>query len=320
MKILISLLLLELIGSYFFSQVKGIPLGLLATAFALLAIETSLYVLPACLSLLEMVAVRLPALHRALVLWLAGCVPTLSAYALGSSASVQGSITVVLLFFLASHWFFLLPPGRTTDAGFMLLMALPIALGLHRKNFPELGGSIPLAFFAQVAWIYTGILVALLLRGANWTGLRYWPHRNHWKPGIVGAVSLLAVLTPLNELVSVSEVRELTTPLPVVLLQLVATFLGMFWVVALAEEFFFRGLLQYWLSEWLRSEKLGLVVASTLFGLAHLGFRSFPNWKFSLLAAVAGLVYGELFRRTRTVVPGMIAHALTNTVWRTFFH
>ena len=96
----------------------------------------------------------------------------------------------------------------------------------------------------------------------------------------------------------------------------VGTFFGMLWVVALSEEFFFRGLLQRWLSEWLRSERGGLVVASVLFGLAHLPFRSFPNWRFALLAAVAGLFYGRAYLKAGGIRAAMVAHALVNTVWR----
>jgi membrane protease YdiL (CAAX protease family) len=63
-------------------------------------------------------------------------------------------------------------------------------------------------------------------------------------------------------------------------------------VVGLSEEFFFRGMLQQLLTKRLKSTIAGLLLTSILFGLVHLPFRGFPNWRFALLAALAGIFYG----------------------------
>src|SRR5436309_2124548 len=98
-----------------------------------------------------------------------------------------------------------------------------------------------------------------------------------------------------------------------------ATFFGILWVVALGEEFFFRGLLQQWVTGWLSSEWAGLLVTSVLFGAVHLWFRQFPNWRFAALAAVAGVFYGLSFRQAHSIRASMVTHALAVTAWRTFF-
>jgi len=90
-------------------------------------------------------------------------------------------------------------------------------------------------------------------------------------------------------------------------------------VVALAEEFFFRGFLQVLLAKRLRSETAGLVAASVLFGLAHLWFRSFPNWRFAIAAAVTGVFYGLAFLKAGSIRASMVTHALVVTTWRMFF-
>ena len=92
------------------------------------------------------------------------------------------------------------------------------------------------------------------------------------------------------------------------------TFLGMLWVVALREEFLFRGLLQEWFDS-----PVGLVMVSLVFGLAHLPFRGFPNWRFAILATVAGLFYGRAYLKTGSIRAAMVAHALTNVTWKVFF-
>ena len=97
------------------------------------------------------------------------------------------------------------------------------------------------------------------------------------------------------------------------------TFLGIFWVIALSEEFFFRGVLQNWLSEWSGSPMAGLLTTSALFGFVHLWFGTFPNWRMALLAAIAGCFYGRAFQRSGAIRAGMVAHALVVTVLKSVF-
>jgi membrane protease YdiL (CAAX protease family) len=61
------------------------------------------------------------------------------------------------------------------------------------------------------------------------------------------------------------------------------------------------------------------IAASIAFGAVHLWFRAFPNWRFALLAAVAGVFYGLAFRRARSIRASMVTHALVVTTWRVFF-
>jgi len=99
----------------------------------------------------------------------------------------------------------------------------------------------------------------------------------------------------------------------------VGIFFAVLWVLALGEEFFFRGLLQQWMTGWLSSEWAGLLATSLLFGAVHLWFREFPNWRFAALAATAGVFYGLAFRQARSIRASMVTHALVVTTWRLFF-
>ena len=98
-----------------------------------------------------------------------------------------------------------------------------------------------------------------------------------------------------------------------------ATFLGILWVVALSEEFFFRGLLQQWMTQWTGSAAAGLAGTSIVFGAVHLGFRGFPNWKFAVAAATAGWFYGRAYQQARSIRASMVTHALVVTLWRALF-
>jgi uncharacterized protein len=85
------------------------------------------------------------------------------------------------------------------------------------------------------------------------------------------------------------------------------------------EEFLFRGLLQNLLSKSLRSEAAGLIVASVIFGLSYIDHDVFPNWRYVLLATVAGIFYGLAWRRTKSMFPAAVVHTLVDTTWHLLF-
>ena len=97
---------------------------------------------------------------------------------------------------------------------------------------------------------------------------------------------------------------------------------GGYLLVALPEEILFRGIIQNLLSR--RSNKwAGLLIASVVFGLAHLNntTRGFPvpNWAYVLMASLAGAVYGWVWQRTNKVTVSAITHMLVNLVWGILF-
>ncbi|TCK72674.1 CPBP family intramembrane glutamic endopeptidase [Acidipila rosea] len=88
-----------------------------------------------------------------------------------------------------------------------------------------------------------------------------------------------------------------------------------FLFVALPEEIFFRGWMQN-LMERRLGARASLVVTSILFGLSHFNKRAAHfNWRYVLLAAIAGLFYGRAWRRDRRIAASAIAHATVDTVW-----
>ena len=95
-------------------------------------------------------------------------------------------------------------------------------------------------------------------------------------------------------------------------------FLGIFLFVAVAEEVFFRGLLQNLLEGSLRSRYGAQAVAAVLFGLSHIRHAPYPNWRYVALATVAGWFYGSAYRNRRSLMASAITHALVDTLWRTF--
>ncbi len=96
---------------------------------------------------------------------------------------------------------------------------------------------------------------------------------------------------------------------------LAAGFFFTFVFIAIPEELFFRGWMQN-----LVERRLGrtpaLLVTAVLFGLSHFNKRAVLfNWRYVVLAALAGIFYGRAWRRDRRVGASAITHACVDTVW-----
>jgi uncharacterized protein len=97
--------------------------------------------------------------------------------------------------------------------------------------------------------------------------------------------------------------------------QLAEAFFFTFFFVAVPEELFFRGWLQN-LLERRMGRTAALLLTAVLFGLAHFNKRAvFFNWRYVILAALAGIFYGRAWRQERRVGASAITHACVDTVW-----
>ena len=89
--------------------------------------------------------------------------------------------------------------------------------------------------------------------------------------------------------------------------------------IAVLEELFFRAWVQNLLERRL-GRKSALVIASILFGLSHFNKRSAQfNWRYVLLATVAGIFYGRAWRSERRVAASAITHTCVDWLWSWWF-
>lgn len=96
------------------------------------------------------------------------------------------------------------------------------------------------------------------------------------------------------------------------------TALVTFLFVALPEELFFRGLLQNLLETRL-PRRQALALAAAIFGLSHYIHGAVFNWRYVILAAIAGWFYGRAWRSDRRIGASAISHTMVDTVWVTWF-
>ncbi len=217
-----------------------------------------------------------------------------------------------------SFWFIFLPKKPFAD---MMLLVFMAAIWLAKLfplwylcPYPKLY----LPVLGQLMWFRTGLFSMLSIRRVQGVGFGFWPKPREWKIGLAHFLVFLPLAAILAKLIGFTSPRTPPLGWEKTSLLAVGTFFGILWVVALAEEFFFRGLLQQWLTSWTRSDWMGLIAASLIFGAVHVFYRTFPNWRLASLAALAGICYGLAFRRARSIRASMVTHALVVTTWKIF--
>jgi len=102
-----------------------------------------------------------------------------------------------------------------------------------------------------------------------------------------------------------------------------SSFLGLSLAILLftawPEEFLFRGLLQNFLERASKSNLVGWWTASVLFGCSHITNLGFPNWRYVILASLAGLFYGWTWRKTGSIFASALVHAAVDAAWHFLF-
>ena len=88
-----------------------------------------------------------------------------------------------------------------------------------------------------------------------------------------------------------------------------------FFFIAVPEELFFRSWMQN-LLERRFGQHWALLTTAVLFGLSHFNKRAAHfNWRYVVLAALAGIFYGRAWRQERRVGASAITHASVDTLW-----
>jgi membrane protease YdiL (CAAX protease family) len=186
--------------------------------------------------------------------------------------------------FLHALW----PYGGATIsyvAAMLLAMSVALATFLFVRQFDGVGYNIVWGRTAMFAVLVHFILLAAIVipLGTVLHFIRFDPTQAHWKTLPSDAISI-------------------------------------FLLTAWPEELLFRGLLQNSLSRTISSETGGWFTASVIFGLAHVNNNGvFPNWRYAILATIAGIFYGHTWRKTNSIFTSAIVHALIDTIWHLMF-
>jgi membrane protease YdiL (CAAX protease family) len=305
------------ISAWYYSRLHDIPTRIVAAVLPAILVEAAFYLaagMPVTRRLLEQI--KSPAVI-ALVLTGSAVIPYLM-YALSSGLfGVQSAVTLLGLAGLVSFWYLFAKPSSVSDLALLVFMAAVYIGNVFRWIYPDPAPYVTALVLGRLMWIRTGMLSILSVRRMGGIGFGLAPTKREWGVGFRNFLYFLPLgLVPAILLHFVKpQIVQLNRN---VIALAVATFLGTLWVLAAMEEFFFRGVLQQMLTRKLKSGALGIIATSLVFGSAHLWYRSFPNWRFAALAALAGLFYGRAYVQTGSVRASMVTHALVVTTWRVF--
>jgi uncharacterized protein len=85
---------------------------------------------------------------------------------------------------------------------------------------------------------------------------------------------------------------------------------------ALPEEILFRGLIQNCIAQRFGTSMGTLLLAAFIFGCAHLdnGPQPLPNWRYMILATIAGVAYGKVYEKSSSIFASAGLHALVDLI------
>jgi membrane protease YdiL (CAAX protease family) len=213
-----------------------------------------------------------------------------------------------------SLWYVILPAAVAFDAAFLALIGW-VTLGHYFDAiYPRFYGQ-HLEVLGAVGLLHVMALSLMLERPIAETGWGFWPSAREWTIGARHYVFFLLLGGPLAMALGAVHLAGHAAHWWIV----IGIFFGALWVSSLAEEFLFRGVLQQWIEDWTGSARAALLLTSVVFGLAHLWFRGFPNWRWVPVAAVLGWVCGRARNQAGSIRASVVTHALVVATWRAFF-
>ncbi|MGB6192201.1 MAG: CPBP family intramembrane glutamic endopeptidase [Terracidiphilus sp.] len=210
---------------------------------------------------------------------------------------------------------FLLDQARALDVGrrgnwrdFLVLLVLGLAVDLRwfEPAWPH-----GYAAFGKMLLLDAGIFAFLGVRGLDGVGFNLRMKRSDATIGLREFVFYAIVAIPLGLWLGFLHFHA-EWPQP---LRAIGAFIFTFLFIAVPEELFFRGWLQNLLERRL-GRTAALLVTAVVFGLAHWNKQTATfNWRYVIMAAIAGVFYGRAWRAQRRIGASCLTHATVDTLW-----
>jgi membrane protease YdiL (CAAX protease family) len=194
------------------------------------------------------------------------------------------------------------------------IWTLPESLNAFRQGF-DVGD---LYFFQPLFCVAVGAYAFLAVRNLDGVGYRLLWRRADAFDGAINFVAFSILGIPLGLALQFIHPHTLEASFGAVFGQ----FVGIYLTIAIPEEFLFRGVLQNFLVRSIpggHKGVYGLLIASVVFGASHLHHPPVPNWRYAIMATLAGIFYGNAYRSRQRLCASALTHALVDTVWRFWF-
>ena len=311
---------LSAIAFYYASTHQNIP-SHIAISFTIAAlVETAFYLAPGFVWSRALIESIEPAPVRAFVLTITAVIPYLI-YAIGTGTFHWSSFGLLaLLATVLTSWFVVQPGKRSiADILFVVFVAAVILSKAFGHIYILLAKPIAAEILGHLMWVRLGIFAILTIREMGGIDFGFLPTAKDWLIGLLSFAAFMPAALFTASLVHFTAPHAPVGPWWMTLTIAARWMAAGLWVIALSEEFIFRGVLQQILAK--HAGKIaGLFLASVLFGLVHLPFgNQFPNWRHVAMATVLGLFCGISYWRAGSVRASMVTHALAIASWKVFF-
>jgi len=200
--------------------------------------------------------------------------------------------------------------GNWRDAVILLTLGLAVDLRWFDVAWPA-----GLRGLGNLLLVDAGLYGFLAVRRLHGTGFDFHPQWTDWRTGLRELAFFAPAVLVLGIALSFIHPHANVPAIGKALL----TWAGIFVFVAVPEELFFRAWVQNLLERRV-GRRSALVIASILFGLSHFNKRSAHfNWRYVLLATLAGIFYGRAWRENRRVPASAITHTCVDWLWWLWF-
>jgi membrane protease YdiL (CAAX protease family) len=200
--------------------------------------------------------------------------------------------------------------GNWRDALILLVLGLAVDLRWFDRAWPP-----GLRALNELFLVDAGLYGFLAIRQLNETGFDFHLKWSDWKTGLRELVFFTPFVLVLGLALGFIHPHRNLPGISGALLRWIA----IFFFTAVPEELFFRAWVQNLLERRV-GRRSALVIASLLFGLSHFNKRSAHfNWRYVLLATIAGIFYGRAWRENRRVAASTITHASVDWLWGLWF-
>lgn len=200
------------------------------------------------------------------------------------------------------------PNQRGHLIDFLVLIPLGLAVDLR---WLEPAWPHKLALLGKLTLLDAGLYAFLAVRCLSGVGFDLRLRARDWRIGLREFAFYVPLAIPLGLALGFLHLHHHIDHPWLILPAWIATFVG----VALPEEVFFRGWIQNLLERRI-GRIAALIVTACVFGLSHFNKRTLTfNWRYVVLAALAGIFYGRAWRQDHRVGASAITHATVDTIW-----
>ena len=211
------------------------------------------------------------------------------------------------------------PPWHTA---IVLLVLLSFSLaGALNHNLSPLGGALGRSTGYVLVMLFEWVIVAFIWYGVSRRGIRMadliggrWERPVHALRDLgIGLAFLvvcgIGVVNALGYLLKAAPNQAIRSMFPQSVSEIVL-YLMLSLTAGFCEEVIFRGYLLRQFSALTRSLLGGIVLQAIVFGLSH----GYQGWNLMLLISIYGVCFGLFAHWRRSLRPGMLAHALQDTL------